>query len=118
MNIKSFIIILILVAFGIAAMAQSQEAPAAAKKDVPAQTISADKAKTGDCAGHQTSAKADCKWVDANNDGLCDVCGSKECKDKKQTAAPKSGAAAPCPHYKDCGAPSSCGGAKGAPDKK
>ncbi len=113
MKIKILFITLLFLGFSAAVMAQSQEVPAAKKDAATTQTMT----KSGDCSGTHT-AKADCKWVDKNNDGLCDVCGSKECKDKQAAAAPKSSSAAPCPYTKECGKTTSCGAAKGSPDKK
>ena len=65
------------------------------------------------CTGHSgMSAKVDCKWVDADNDGKCDKCGKteKECKEAcapaKETPATtstKKNCATTCPHAKDCG---------------
>ena len=104
---KAKFLFLIVLFLGISALtfAQSQSAAPVQSKDAPAVVASPDQAKTGECAGHQTTAtKADCKWVDANSDGICDICGSKDkdCK-SKPAAAPKSGCAASCQYHKECG---------------
>ena len=92
--------------------AQTETAAPVEKKDAPAVTTATpDAAKMGECAGHATmESKADCKWVDADGDGVCDTCKktAKECKEscKHEAAAapaPKSGCAASCAHAKECG---------------
>jgi hypothetical protein len=108
---KTKFLFLFVLFLGISALtyAQAQTTAPAEKKDTPAQVVSPDQGKSGECTGHQnTGAKMDCKWVDANGDGKCDTCGKteKECKEACQPAAgasTKSGCAATCPHAKDCG---------------
>lgn len=94
MKMKSFILIVLFLGIGMMSYAQSQSEAPAAKKDAPA--IEHSKA---------TGAKAECKWVDANNDGKCDACGmtASECKEKCAPAPKKSGCASTCPMSKSCG---------------
>jgi hypothetical protein len=100
MKSKILILVVLFLAIGIATFAQSVTTEV--KKETTTQTTTVDQSKTGGCAGHQTmGAKADCKWVDANNDGICDTCGKKDCKDKCAT---------PASTEKKC--PSTCPGAK------
>ena len=109
MKTKFFLLVVLFMGISAYIYAQSETAVPAEKKDAPAQTISPDHAKSGECTGHQAvGAKGECKWVDANGDGKCDTCGKteKECKEACKPAAataPKSGCAATCPHAKDCG---------------
>jgi hypothetical protein len=112
MKTKLFFFFILFMGIGAFTYAQTESAAPAEKKDAPAVTTSApDKAKMGECSDHKTmAAKADCKWVDANNDGKCDSCGhtEKECKEacKHEAATPapkKAGCASTCPHAKDCG---------------
>ena len=109
MKTKFFLLLVIFLGISALTFAQS-EATVTEKKDANTQVVAPDHAKTGECAGHATmGAKADCKWVDANNDGVCDTCKKteKECKEacKSGTAGPaaKTGCASTCPHAKDCG---------------
>ena len=94
-------------AFGAVSYAQSQADAPADKQDAPkAQVVTSDQNKSGECAGHHAAGtKAECKWVDANNDGKCDTCGmtEAECKEKCATAPKKEGCAASCPMHKECG---------------
>ncbi len=108
MSKRFFILILMLFAFSTLVCAQSQSVSTDSKKNTPAPTVQQDKAKTGECTGHMEAHKAECKFVDANNDGLCDTCGKKDCKE-----ASKSGTATPsktegCPYQKECGKSPSC----------
>jgi len=108
MKIKFFILMVLFLGIGAITYAQSQASNPAEKKDSPAQVVNPEQGKTGDCAGHMTSgAKAECKWVDANHDGICDTCGKteKECKEKCAPASEqkKEGCAASCPMHKECG---------------
>lgn len=94
---KFFILTVFFLGLGAISTAQSKADAPVAKKDAPAQISSGDQAKT-------TGASADCTWVDANKDGLCDICGSKECKGKAAATAPKkSGCSPSCPVIKECG---------------
>jgi hypothetical protein len=107
MKTKFFILVVLFLGIGAFTYAQTQAVAPSEKQDAPAQ-VSPDKAKTGECTGHQTmEGKKECKWVDANGDGKCDSCGKteKECKEAcaPKAAATKSGCASTCPHAKDCG---------------
>jgi hypothetical protein len=115
MKIKFFIFMVLFLGIGAISYAQSEAAAPADKKDVPAQAVSPEPAKTAECPGHQaTAVKADCKWVDANNDGNCDICGKKqsECKEKCATAPKKEGCGSSCPMHKECGQSSGTAPAK------
>jgi hypothetical protein len=107
MKIKFFILMILFLGIGAASYAQSQSSTTAEKKDAPsAQIVAPEQSKTGECTGHTGTAKAECKWVDANGDGKCDTCGmtEAECKEKCGTAAPKKeGCGASCPMHKSCG---------------
>lgn len=110
---KFFILMILFLGIGAASYAQSQ-ATTTEKKDAPKAQITTTTdqgSKTGECTGHQaTGTKADCKWVDANNDGKCDSCGmtQAECKEKCAPAeSKKSGCSASCPMSKSCGESSS-----------
>ena len=107
MKMKFFILIVLFLGIGAVSVAQSQSSSPSATKDAPTQVAAPDQAKSVECAGHQTTgAKADCKWVDANSDGKCDLCGKteKECNEAcKPAAASKSGCAASCQYHKECG---------------
>jgi hypothetical protein len=100
MKIKLFILLVLFLGIGATSYAQSQTSAPAEKKDAPsAQIVAPDHAKT-------TDAKADCKWIDADNDGKCDSCGKTkaECDEKCGTTAPKkSGCSSSCPMHKSCG---------------
>ena len=90
MKIKFFILMVLFLGIGAISYAQSQASAPEEKKDSPAQVVNPEQGKTGECTGHMTSgAKADCKWVDANNDGICDTCKktAKECQEKCATPA-------------------------------
>jgi hypothetical protein len=107
MKTKFFILVILFLGIGVISYAQTQTAAPTDKKDVPAQ-VAPEQGKTMDCPGHQsTTAKADCKFVDANMDGKCDNCGKteKECKEScAPAAAPKKeGCGASCPMHKSCG---------------
>jgi hypothetical protein len=107
MKMKFFILMILFLGIGAASYAQSQ-ATTTEKKDAPkaqVTTTTDQGSKTGECTGHQAGTKADCKWVDANNDGKCDSCGKTEaeCKEKCAPAPQKSGCSASCPMSKSCG---------------
>jgi Skp family chaperone for outer membrane proteins len=102
MKIKFFFLLVLFLGIGALTFAQAQTAAPAETKDVNTQVVAPDHAKTGECTGHGTmEAKADCKWVDANNDGVCDTCKKteKECKEACKSAEPKTG----CAMQKECG---------------
>jgi len=101
MKLKFFILIVLFLGIGAISFAQAQSASPSEKKDAPAQVVAPDQGKTGECTGHQAGAKAECKWVDANNDGICDTCKKteKECKEACKPAEQKSG----CAMQKECG---------------
>jgi hypothetical protein len=110
MKMKLFFFLVLFLGFGAASFAQAQAATD--KQEAPkAQVVSTEKSsKTGECSGHTMGAKADCKWVDANNDGKCDSCGmtQAECKEKCAPAeTKKSGCSSSCPMSKSCGEASS-----------
>jgi hypothetical protein len=103
MKTKFFILVILFLGIGAFSYAQTKTtAPATDNSTTPAQVVAPEQGKTGECQGHQTTAaKADCKWVDANNDGICDTCKKteKECKEACKPAEQKSG----CPMQKECG---------------
>lgn len=111
MKAKFYFLIVLFLGISALTYAQTQTSAPAEKKDAPSVVATPDQAKTGECAGHATMAKADCKWVDANGDGKCDTCGKteKECKEscKHEAAAtePKKegGCSSSCPMHKECG---------------
>lgn len=117
MKTKFFILVILFLGIGAISYAQSQTStPAADKSTTPVQVVAPEQGKTGECQGHQTTEmKADCKWVDANNDGICDTCKKteKECKEACKTGEQKSGTSAGCPMQKECGKTSSCCPSKG-----
>jgi hypothetical protein len=88
MKSKFFLLFVLFLAIGLASFAQTAATSSDVKKDTPAQTT-VDQTKSGACAGHETMSKAECKWVDANNDGICDTCKktAKECQEKCATPA-------------------------------
>jgi len=94
---KFFILTVFFLGIGIVSFAQSKPGASKSKKDSQTQAAASEKATT-------TTEKKDCTWVDANKDGLCDVCGSKECKGKAAATAPrKSGCSPSCPMLRECG---------------
>jgi hypothetical protein len=108
MKTKFFILVILFLGIGAFSFAQTEAAAPSDKKDAPAQVATPEQAKTMECAGHQAgTAKADCKWVDADKDGKCDTCGKteKECKEKcaAASAPKKEGCGAACPMHKECG---------------
>jgi len=112
MKFKFFFLMVLFLGFGAVSFAQSTVT--SDKKDSTTPTVTTDQQKTGECT-HQTtvSSNADCKWVDANNDGKCDSCGktAEECKTAcKPAAAPSKGCdPAACPgHSKEATKSSSC----------
>ena len=116
MKTKFFLLVVLFLGISALTYAQTQTAAPVEKKDVPAAVTTTDQAKTGECTGHQTTGvKADCKWVDANNDGVCDTCKKteKECQEACKSGEMKSGSAAGCPMQKECGKSSSCCSSKG-----
>jgi len=116
MKTKFFFLLVLFLGIGALTYAQTQTAAPAETKDTPSQVVAPEQGKTGECTGHQDmGAKADCKWVDANNDGICDTCKKteKECKEACKTGEQKSGTAAGCPMQKECGKTSSCCPSKG-----
>ena len=116
MKTKFFILVILFLGIGAISYAQSQTSAPDVKKDAPTVVTTTDQAKTGECTGHQTTeVKAECKWVDANNDGICDTCKKtqKECKEACKAGEMKSGSAAGCPMQKECGKSPSCCSAKG-----
>ena len=104
MKAKYFISFILFLAISAVSYAQTQTDAPAAKKDAPVQQTTVDQSKG--CSGHQGEAigKADCKWVDANNDGVCDTCGSKTCKDQSKASGSKN--CDPGCHSKDAVKPS------------
>jgi len=111
---KSRFLFLFVLFMGFSAYTFAQAAAEAApvKQDAPKQEMSMDKAKSAECAHGQTAAKSDCKWVDANNDGICDTCGKKECGDKKAAKSMSGCDPAACPS-KSGTMPSGCCSSKG-----
>lgn len=107
---KTKILLLLLLFVGISAVtfAQSQSTTPADKKEAPAQASSVD----------QPAAKADCKWVDANNDGICDTCGKKDCGSKGSATMSKGCDPASCNYHKEGTKPSSCCPSKSGKKKK
>ncbi|MFO7613546.1 MAG: hypothetical protein R6W71_02800 [Bacteroidales bacterium] len=106
MKMKFFILTVFFLGIGIVSFAQSKSETRKTQKEAQSQTVAPDQVKT-------TSAKAECTWVDANKDGLCDICGSKECKSKAAATAPrKSGCSPSCPVIKECGKAESTAPAK------
>jgi len=102
MKTKFFILVILFLGIGAISYAQTESAAPAVKQEAPAQVVNPEQAKSVECTGHQDmGAKADCKWVDANNDGICDTCKKteKECKEACKPADQKSG----CPMQKECG---------------
>jgi hypothetical protein len=105
MKTKFFLLVILFLAIGAMSYAQTEAAAPSDKKDAPAQVATPDQGKTMDCPGHQTgTAKADCKFVDANKDGKCDNCGKTEaeCQAKCAPAPKKEGCGASCPMHKEC----------------
>ena len=106
MKIKFFFLLALFLGIGAITFAQAQTTAPAETKDVSTQTVAPDHAKTGECTGHSTTGmKADCKWIDADNDGKCDTCKKTEaeckeaCKHDAAATTPKSG----CAMQKECG---------------
>lgn len=114
MKLKFFFFLVLFLGLGAASFAQSKDDAAADKKDASAPVVTTDQSKAGNCAHDaSTTAKGDCKWVDANNDGKCDACGmtAEECKEKckKETTATKGCDPAACSgHSKEATKSSSC----------
>jgi hypothetical protein len=107
MKTKFFFLVILFLAIGAMSYAQTEAAAPSDKRDAPAQVATPEQGKTMDCPGHQAgTAKADCKWVDADKDGKCDTCGKteKECKEKctSASAPKKEGCGAACPMHKEC----------------
>ncbi|MCK9400230.1 MAG: hypothetical protein M0Q51_09615 [Bacteroidales bacterium] len=99
MKLKFFILFVLFLGIGAISYAQSQTSAPAEKKDAPAQVVNPDQGKSGECPGHQTTVvKSDCKWVDANNDGICDTCNKtkKDCMDNCKTGSEKKCDPAKC----------------------
>jgi hypothetical protein len=105
MKTKIFILMILFLGIGAISFAQSATSTTSDKKDAPSQTVAP--AKTGECTGHQgAEMKSECKFVDANKDGVCDTCGKteKECAEKcKKDEPKKEGCGTACPMHKECG---------------
>jgi hypothetical protein len=102
MKTKFFFLMVLFLGISALTFSQAQATAPADNKDVNTQVVAPAPAKTAECAGHQTTGmKAECKWVDANNDGICDTCKKteKECKEACKPAESKTG----CAMQKECG---------------
>jgi len=100
---------------GMMTFAQSaSEAPVTSKAKATTVTTKEAPAQSGECTGHEAAAKADCTFVDANGDGICDTCGKKDCKDSKKAAASTGSKCDPAAcGSKSSTAPSGCCSSKG-----
>jgi len=104
MKIKFFILMVLFLGIGAISYAQSEASAPADKKDAPAQVVSPEPAKTAACPGHQTTeVKSECKWVDANNDGICDTCSKtkKDCMENCKGESKKGCDPAACSGHKE-----------------
>ena len=109
MKSKFFFLLVLFLGIGAFTYAQTQTETPSDKKDVPAQTTTVDKVRSGDCPHHQqTAAKSECKWVDANNDGICDTCNKKDCSDKCKNGSDKKCDPAICQYHKGGAKPAGC----------
>ena len=117
MKSKFFMMLVLFMSLGAFTFAQTQAEAPAEKKDAPAKTINVDQQKSTDCPHHQAAVKpeckVECKWVDADKDGICDTCGKKDCKEKCKTADGKKCDPAACTGQKAEAMPSGCCSAKG-----
>lgn len=116
MKIKFFYLLVLLMGIGVISYAQTESAAPADQKDAPVQAVSPEPAKTAECPGHQTmAAKTDCKWVDANNDGICDTCKKteKECMEKCKGESAKGYDPAACTGHNDSAKSTGCCSSKG-----
>jgi len=104
MKLKFFILFVLFLGIGVATYAQAQTSAPSDKKDAPAQVVNLDQGKSGECPGHQTTVvKSDCKWVDANNDGICDTYNKakKDCMEKCKGESAKGCDPAACTGHND-----------------
>ena len=117
MKSKFFMLLVLFMGLGAFTFAQSQTDAPAGKQDAPVQASQVDQHKSADCPHHQAAVKpeckVECKWVDANNDGVCDTCGKKDCKEKCKTADGKKCDPSACTGMKADAKPSGCCSAKG-----
>jgi hypothetical protein len=112
MNTKFVLILILFLGIGMSSYAQSQISASTEKKDAPVQVAGTEQAKSGESIQGQAVTKTDCKWVDANKDGVCDNCGRKDCQPKGQGSPSGKCDPAACQFHKECGKPASCGAAK------
>jgi hypothetical protein len=110
MKTKFFFLFILFMGFGMYTFAQSATDAVTVKKDTPKKEVTIEKSTTS-----QSVSKADCKWVDENKDGICDICGKKECGIKKAAASMKGCDPAACKHQSKA---KSCDHAKSKDGKK
>jgi len=84
MKSKFFFLMVLFLGIGYISYAQSAADAPAAKQDETTKVTTTDQGKSGECQQTQTVSTTECKWVDANNDGICDVCGKKDCGNKSK----------------------------------
>lgn len=108
MKSKILILLLLFMGIGVVTFAQSQTTAPADKKEAPSQVSTAD----------QPAAKADCKWVDADKDGICDTCGKKDCGSKSSATMTKGCDPAACNYHKEGASSSGCCPSKSGKKKK
>lgn len=112
MKSKFFFMLVLFLGIGFVSFSQSQSEAPATEKDGAAKTMTVDPAKGGDGSHAITVATADCKWVDANGDGICDTCGKKDCKAPAKSAGSSNCDPAACAPKGDA-KPSGCCSSKG-----
>jgi hypothetical protein len=102
MRSKFFILLILFLGISAFSYAQSKTDTPIDKKDASTQVITVDQTKSTDCPHHQqTVSKSDCKWVDVNKDGVCDICGKKDCGDKCKSGLDKKCDPTACQYHKD-----------------
>ena len=111
MKSKFFFLFVFFMAIGAYTFAQSAAETAPAQKDATQKEVAVQKSTTGTAGQTVTMSQDDCKWVDANNDGICDTCGKTDCGKKSAKASTSS--PADCPVKSSCKSSSSCCSSKG-----
>jgi hypothetical protein len=107
MKSKFFSLFVLFMLIGAYSFAQMATDGSNTQKDAPKKEVTIDNSKGSVSASGNAAVKADCKWVDSNNDGLCDVCGEKDCGKKEAKAATHVDNPSGCPVKSSC-KPSGC----------
>ena len=108
MKSKFFFLFVLFMGIGVYTFAQAAADVSTTKKDSPRQEVSIDNSKSTVSSSSSMTAKSDCKWVDADKDGICDICGKKDCGKKETKATMNSKSPSDCPVKSSCGKKTCC----------